>query len=264
MFSPVTISLKYFFHVFKSSNGKGHGIHSPFVYRFVTEVLNDKTGYDEYKVVEKMRRKLITDNTPLPVEDYGARSADAVTSRSVSTIVRKAAKNPKFGQLLFRIARFYRPHYILELGTSLGISTAYLAAADPSSVVVTGEGNDAIATKAKSNLECAGLGNVRIVTGKFDNTLPEMVNAVPHIDLAFIDANHRREPTITYFNELLKKTNEHSILIFDDIHWSRGMEAAWTTIQQHPSVMLTVDLFFIGIVFFRPEFKVKQHFRIRF
>jgi predicted O-methyltransferase YrrM len=91
-----------------------------------------------------------------------------------------------------------------------------------------------------------------------------MVSAIPQVDLAFIDANHRKKPTLTYFNELLKKITGNAIIIFDDIHWSAGMEAAWNEIKQHPSVMLTVDLFYFGIIFFRPEFKVKQHFRIRF
>ena len=130
--------------------------------------------------------------------------------------------------------------------------------------MVTGEGNYAVASIARSNLESVGLTNVRIITGNFDNTLPEMVSALPRIDLAFIDANHRKKPTLTYFSELLKNISDSSVIIFDDIHWSAGMEDAWNEIKKHPSVMLTIDLFFFGLVFFRPEFKVKQHFRIRF
>jgi predicted O-methyltransferase YrrM len=211
-----------------------------------------------------MRNKLLADNTPVPIEDYGAGSRSGPGSKSVAQIARHASKTPKYGQLLFRIARYYRPHYIVELGTSLGISSSYLALADKSSVMVTGEGNYAVASIARSNLESAGLTNVRIITGNFDNTLPEMVSALPRIDLAFIDANHRRKPTLTYFSELLKNLSDSSVIIFDDIHWSAGMEDAWNEIKKHPSVMLTIDLFFFGLVFFRPEFKVKQHFRIRF
>ena len=129
---------------------------------------------------------------------------------------------------------------------------------------VTGEGNYAIASIAKENFDVAGLSNIRIITGNFDNTLPEMVARMPHVDLAFIDGNHRRQPTLNYFRELLTKTTSESIIIFDDIHWSRGMESAWNEIRQHPSVKLSIDLFFFGLVFFREEFKTRQHFRIRF
>jgi predicted O-methyltransferase YrrM len=247
-----------------ASNGKGHGIHSPFVFDFITKVLNDKTPYAEYKQVEVLRKKLLADNTPVPNEDFGAGSGNHSGSKSISSIAKNAAKNPKYCRLLYRLVKFYRPHYVIELGTSLGISTAYLAAADTSSVVITGEGNHAIAAKAGNNLDSLGLGHVRIITGNFDNTLPQIVSGIPHIDLAFIDGNHRRQPSVKYFNELLKKTTASSMIIFDDIHWSWEMEMAWEEIKEHPATMLSIDLFFIGIIFFRPEFKVKQHFRIRF
>lgn len=264
MFSPFTLGIKYLDYWLGSSSYKGHGIHSPFVFEFIKKVMNDKTEYPEYKLVEGLRQKLLTDQTPVPLEDYGAGSRSGPGSKSVAQITRHASKSPKYGQLLFRIAKFYQPHYVVELGTSLGISTAYLAFADKASVIVTGEGNYAVASLAKQNFDTAGLPNVRIITGNFDNTLPEMVSSIPQIDLAFIDANHRKAPTLSYFNELLKKTTDSSVIIFDDIHWSAGMEEAWNEIKQHPSVMLTIDLFFFGIIFFRPEFKVKQHFRIRF
>jgi predicted O-methyltransferase YrrM len=264
MFSPLALSLKYLGFLLGASNGKGHGTHSPFVFEFIQKVLTDRTNYSEYRDVERLRKKLLIDRTPVPMEDYGAGSRSGPGSKSVAEITKNSAKSPKYGQLLFRIAKFYKPHYIIELGTSLGISTAYLGSADRSSVMVTGEGNYAVATLAKNNLETAGLTNVRIITGNFDNTLPEMVSAIPHIDLAFIDANHRKKPTLSYFKELLTKVSTESIIIFDDIHWSKGMEDAWKEIKDHPKVLLTVDLFFLGIVFFHPNFKEKQHFRIRF
>jgi predicted O-methyltransferase YrrM len=105
---------------------------------------------------------------------------------------------------------------------------------------------------------------VQIVTGNFDNTLPEIAGMLPQVDLAFIDGNHRRIPTVKYFHALLEKCSDNSVVVFDDIHWSKGMELAWEEVKSHPSVMLTIDLFFMGLVFFRPEFKVKQHFTIRF
>ena len=156
MYSPLKQVLKYLNYRLTSSNGKGHGIHSPFVFSLIKDVLNDKTRYPEYKEIEELRRKLLADNTPVPLEDYGAGSFAGHGSRSVSTITSLAAKSPKYAALLFRIVKYYKPHYILELGTSLGISTAYLAAADKNSVVVSGEGNFVVASKAKNNLESLG------------------------------------------------------------------------------------------------------------
>lgn len=264
MYSAPVITLKYLKYLVTSSSGKGHGIHSPFVFDFIKNVLNDRANYPEYEKVEELRARLLSDETPVPLEDYGAGSAGGHVTRSVSAITAAAAKEARYGKLLFRMARYYQPHYIVELGTSLGISAAYLASADKTSLLVTGEGNYALASLAKDNLESIALHNVRIVTGNFNNTLPQIVGAIPHIDLAFIDGNHRLQPTLNYFAEMMKKVTPNSILVFDDIHWSGGMEAAWERIKMHPQVMLTVDLFFMGIVFLRPEFKVKQHFTIRF
>jgi len=91
-----------------------------------------------------------------------------------------------------------------------------------------------------------------------------VVRGLSSVDFAFIDGNHRQEPTERYFKELLAKTNNDSILVFDDIHWSREMEDAWKTIKNNAAVTCSIDLFFIGIVLFRKEFKEKQHFAIRF
>lgn len=264
MYSPVKQGVKYMQYWLSASNGKGHGIHSPFVFDFINNVLLDRTKYPEYAPIEQLRKELLLNNTPVPIEDYGAGSVAGIASRSVASITANAAKSPKYAQLLYRLAKYYQPAYILELGTSLGISTSYLSSADNNAIVVTGEGNFVVASMAKNNFESLGLNNVRVVTGNFDNTLPEMASSMPHIDLAFIDGNHREKPTIKYFHELLPRMSVSSMIIFDDIHWSAGMEAAWKYIKNHQASMLTIDLFFLGIVVLRPEFKIKQDFTIRF
>jgi predicted O-methyltransferase YrrM len=158
----------------------------------------------------------------------------------------------------------YGSKQVLELGTSLGITTAYLAMANTLAQVHTMEGAAAIAMEAEQNFRELGIANIRLVKGNFNQTLPNLLGFLPQVDLAFVDGNHKKEPTLQYFHQLLGKVKEGSILVFDDIHWSEGMEAAWDEIKKHEQVMLTVDLFFIGIVFFSSSFKVKQHFTIRF
>ena len=126
------------------------------------------------------------------------------------------------------------------------------------------EGSKEIAEVAKGNFQNLELKNIELVEGNFDNALPSVVRGLSSVDFAFIDGNHRKEPTERYFKELLSKTNNGSILVFDDIHWSSEMEAAWEAIKNEAAVTCSIDLFFIGIVFFRKEFKEKQHFVIRF
>lgn len=265
MYSKGQLLLKYIHYYFTASNGKGHGMHSPFVFEFITKVLNDKTVFPEYEKVESLRNRLLNDHTVLEVEDFGAGSVvDKKTKRSISSIAKNATKPKKFGQLLFRMIKHYRPSTILELGTSLGITTSYLSLAKPEARLITMEGSKEIAEVAKGNFRNLEIRNIEITEGNFDNTLSSVVSGLSTIDFSFIDGNHRQEPTERYFKELLAKTNNDSIFVFDDIHWSSEMEAAWKTIKDNAAVSCSIDLFFIGIVFFRKEFKERQHFIIRF
>ena len=265
MYSKTQLALKYLNYYFTASNGKGHGMHSPFVFHLITKILNDKAVYPEYEKVENLRQQLLADNTVLTIEDFGAGSAvNKTNSRTVAVIAKNSAKPKKFGQLLFRMVKEYQPQTILELGTSLGITTSYLSLAKPGAKLITMEGATAIARTATKNFQTLQLQNYSLIEGNFDSTLSVVVHGLSSVDFAFIDGNHRQAPTEKYFQELLPKTNNDSILIFDDIHWSKEMEQAWETIKNYPSVRCTIDLFFIGIVIFRQEFRQKQHFTIRF
>ena len=265
MYSPLQLGIRYLRYYVKAANGKGHGVHSPFVFDFITRVLNDDRSFYAYRSIENLRRLLLLDNREVVVEDMGAGSRVKKTNtRRIKDIARSSLKPQKFGQLLFRIVDHYAPATILELGTSLGITTAYLAAAKTGSTVVTMEGASAVAEQALANFNKLQLSNIKLVKGNFDETLPDTLLNNSRIDMAFIDGNHRYEPTMRYYHDLLPCMHEYSILIFDDIHWSAEMEQAWEAIKADVHNTLTIDLFFIGLVFFRKENKEKQHFTIRF
>ncbi len=265
LFSTFQIIKKYFHYYLTAGNGKGHGVHSPFVFEFINTVLKDRQQYDCYASIEKQRTLLLQNNEVIEVEDFGAGSSLLKSNkRVVKNIAASSLKPKKFAQLLFRIVKHYKPATMLELGTSLGITTAYLAKGNEAGKVFTCEGSTAIAAIAQKNFNGLSIKNIRLTQGAFAKTLPPLLNQMGKVDLAFIDGNHRKEPTLEYFSQLLNHSTSSSILIFDDIHWSAEMESAWNEIQQHPAVTLTIDLFFIGLVFINPDFKVKQHFTIRF
>ncbi|MEP6952016.1 MAG: class I SAM-dependent methyltransferase [Ginsengibacter sp.] len=265
MYSSFQLAKKYLHYYINAKNGKGHGIHSPFVFDFVIHVLNDTGKYECYDAIEPLRKELFRDNSIIDVEDFGAGSAVIpAAKRKIKSIAKSSLKNKKFAKLLFRIVNYYQPETILELGTSFGITTCYLGCANKKSRVYTFEGSGAIADIASRNFKKAGLQNINLVRGKFDETFLDTLATVKKVDLGFVDGNHRKIATLNYFSHLQKKSSPGSIFIFDDIHWSLEMEEAWAQIQQHPAVTLTIDLFFIGLVFFNPDFKVRQHFMIRF
>jgi len=265
VYSKITHAKKWWHYYRTASNGVGHGIHSPFVFDFIKNVLNDTRDFYAFSPIESLRQQLKTDNTILQVDDLGAGSRVSKSNqRAVSEIAKNALKSKKLAQFLFRLVNYYQPKTILELGTSLGITTAYLAAANANARVYTIEGVPAIAEIARRNFRQLNLYNTQLVEGSFDLVLPILLEKIKQVDLVFIDGNHRLEPTLQYFESILKYSNEHTIMILDDIHWSAEMELAWKKIGQHPAIMCTVDLFFLGLVFLRKDFKEKQNFVIRF
>jgi predicted O-methyltransferase YrrM len=267
MYSRLRLAEKYLRYYLTADSGKGHGIHSPFVYDFVRGVLGDRERYAVYAEVEGLRGRLLGDFSVVEVEDMGAGSVQgSARVRKVADIARGAAKPPKFGQLLYRIARYYKPSVVVELGTSLGLSTAYLAAGKGGTGcgVWTIEGAAAVAERAAGNLSGLGFGGVEVVTGNFDDVLEPLLARVGPVELAFVDGNHRCAPTLRYFNSLMEHAGRSAILIFDDIHWSAEMEEAWARVRADERVMVTIDLFVVGMVVIREEFKVKQEFTVRF
>ncbi|MEO5984765.1 MAG: class I SAM-dependent methyltransferase [Ferruginibacter sp.] len=264
MFSRFQLAKKYISYYITAQSGKGHGVHSPFVFDFIKNVLNDNAQYPEYDKIEALRKKLLADERMIEVEDFGARLSSTLKKiRKVKQIAGTSLKTKKYAQLLFRIAKYYKASTIIELGTSLGITTAYLASANATNVYSL-EGSGSIAGLASHNIKCLGITNTTIVTGVFEDTLNDLLAKVPKPDLVFVDGNHRKFPTLNYFSALLNSSKNTTLFIFDDIYWSNEMEEAWTQIKNDASVTITIDLFFIGIVLLTKDFKVKQHFKIRF
>lgn len=247
------------------SAGNRHDVHSPFVYVLLEEVLNDRRPKPAYTPIEELRAALLRSEEVIQVTDLGAGSLmGATNTRRIRDIVKHAAKPPKFGQLFYRLVQYFKPATVLELGTSMGLSTAYMATASPAAAVHTIEGCPNIAARAAKNFASLGLQNIHQHTGNFDDVLPELLTKIPAPDLVYVDGNHREEPTVRYFLECLKYLKPSAVVIFDDVHWTDGMERAWETIKTQGSVRLSVDLFFIGIVFLLEEVKVKQHFVLKF
>ena len=240
-------------------------MHSPFVFDLIIHVLNDHQKEPCFEEIETIRQSLKKNHDEIEVEDFGAGSAVIKSNkRKISKIANSSLKSPKYAQLLHRLVKYFRPKNIVELGTSFGITSAYLAKGNSDAQLYTFEGASSISKIAENNFKKLGINNIELINGDFGKTLPPFLEKNMPIDFAFIDGNHREKPTLAYFHELLTIANDQTIFVFDDIHWSTEMEQAWSAIQNHPTVTLSIDLFFIGIVIISKDFKEKQHFKIQF
>ena len=252
----------YLLHRFKAKNR--HGVHSPFVYRLVDKVIYDFNPKKVYAEAETLRKQLLIDNRVIPVTDLGAGShVNNKRQKKVSAIAHNALKPPKLAQLLYRLTADLQPRNIIELGTCLGITTVYLQKAAPGAKVYTLEGCPETAGIAKETFKKARMDNVELITGNFDDTFAAVINNLTQLDFVFVDGNHQKDATLKYFEWCLPKVHENTMLIFDDIYWSEGMKEAWAEIKAHPQVTVTIDLFWIGLVFFK-QGQVKENFLTRF
>lgn len=251
---------QYIKHLFSSIHL--HGIHSPFVFKFNRDVIQSRDRYYVFDEIDALRSLLILSDKKIHHHDLGAGSKTTKKSKKrISDIAKSSSKKAKYGELLFRIAKFSEAKNILELGTSLGLGTAYLAAAKNDSKVITIEGCPNVAKVAKLNFEKLEISNIDLKIGNFDNLLPKILKKNPTFDLVFFDGNHTEEATMRYFEHCLDHIHSESIFIFDDIYWSKGMKNAWEKIIAHPHINVSVDLFQMGIVFFRKG-QEKEHFTI--
>jgi predicted O-methyltransferase YrrM len=240
-----------------------HGTHSPFVYRLVDEVIYDFSPKSVYGEIENIRGQLLSDNTMITVTDLGAGSMlNNNRQKKVSEIARNALKPFRLAQLLFRLADDMKPRNMIELGTCLGTTSLYLRKAAPGAAMFTLEGCPETARVAAEVFKKSGTKGIRQVIGNFDDTLPDVIRGLDQLDFVFVDGNHQKDATLKYFEWCLPKAHENTLLVFDDIYWSRGMKGAWEVIKAHPQVTITVDLFWIGLVFFRKG-QVKEDFLIR-
>ena len=236
-------------------------IHSPFVYQFYLNIL-EGNATNHLQNISLLRKRLVQTYDKILINDMGA--APGPKEKIISSLATTASVSEKYGKVLFRLVQYFSPHTIIELGTCLGIGTAYLASAKPSARVVTIEGSRELSDRADINFKELKFNNIEQVVGNFSERLPDVMAGIETVDMAFIDGNHCYEPTMEYFNLLMTKTNENSVFIFDDIYWSPEMTKAWSEIKKDPRITLTIDIYRFGIVFMHREKLAKEDFTLRY
>ena len=247
---------------YKSKAHNLHGLHSPFVYSLYENVIGTEQQYYFFVNAEILRNELLQNETKIEKIELGTGNKKNKKIK-ISNIAKTVLKSSKEAQLMFKLVNYFQPKNILEIGTSLGLTTSYIAAANTHANVVTLEGCPNTLAVAKSNFEKLRIKNVTTHLGNFDEILPPVLSKMQTLDLVFFDGNHRYEPTMNYFNLSLEKSNENSVFVFDDIHWSAEMTKAWEEIKNHKDVTVSIDLYSVGIVFFRTQ-QAKQHFILKF
>lgn len=258
-FKVIPKIISYIYFLLKSGNE--HGVHSPFVYKLITDCFYSKTHQKFVNTFFQYKNDLICNKKEIVIADFGAGSNYFKGNiRQIKAIAQNAGISTKRAQLLIRFVQYFKPQNILEIGTSLGLSTYCLHLGNPKAVITTLEGCEEISKVAQSQFDKYKI-NASLIVGNFNETLKNTLQN-NLFDLIYIDGNHQKEATISYFEQCLKSIHKDSIIIFDDIYWSTEMNEAWEIIRKNKQVTVSIDTFQWGIVFFRIE-QEKEHFIIR-
>ena len=253
-------ALRYLWHWLTAVNE--HSLHSPFLYNLYTKTLKRKTTLEDFNAIEQVRKKLINSGAKISVTQLGANSrVNNDLIRPVSAIARQGVTSAKISKLLLNIITDFDCKNVIELGTSFGFNTMYLAT-NPQVSVTTFEGCPNTAAIAQQNFNELEYANIELITGNIDETLPQFIHqSTGKLDFVFMDANHQLKATLVYFDQLLKVCHNESIIVLDDIYWSAEMTKAWEVLKEHPQVSTSIDIYTLGILFLKPDME-KSHFRL--
>ena len=255
---------KYIQHLFYLRYRQGHGIHSPYLFEFVNKVIFNGAELTVPPEILKAHQELKRDQTMIPVTVLGASSSvDSSGERSVASFASRSSVSVKYGALLYRISRWFEPEMIIELGSGLGISTLYLASGSPQVPLHSIEGNPHRASFAEKVVAGMKLEMLNIHQGEMDKELNKLIPQVKSRFVAFVDGNHRYEPTIAYVRKLMEVAGDEALIIMDDIYWSKEMFKAWNELKSWPESRISIDLYQMGIILLRRDL-AKASFKFKF
>lgn len=254
----------YLIYLFTS--GTRHSVHSPFVYKLIEEVIRDKQGYAAFRKINTVRQSLLKNSQLIEITEFNRNRGSMSMShqlKSVSTLARESSVNEKYGRLLYRLAAFFKPETVIETGTSLGLSTMYLALANDNAKVFTVDACTIKSEQAAAGFKSLGITNVEQQIGLFDIVLPGLIRKSGKLDFAFIDGDYTCDGTTSIFDTLLKISHNDTVFVIHQIHKSTEMEKAWDRLAGYEQVTVSIDLFGVGIIFLKRELS-RQNFVIRF
>ncbi len=253
--------LSYIKHYFVAHR-RGHGVHSPFAYQLCEEVFYNKHPFYAFEQLEKLREQLLQDESLINMEDYGSGSqVFKAKQRKVKDIAIHGISTKLQSELLFRLMNFMHSEKALELGTSLGLNTLYMAMSNSNTKVISIDACEDLVEHAKAMAHKQKVDHIQFIHAKFDEALPQLISQSSKIDFVYIDGNHSYAASMQYFDSLLEIVQNNTVLVFDDIYWSKDMTKAWEEIKAHPKVKLSIDTFYSGFIFFKEEIKEKLQYQ---
>jgi predicted O-methyltransferase YrrM len=239
--------------------------HSPYLFNLFTTCCDEHRQSPAFQKIEQRRSVLLSSKTQIRRKDYGAGSPAGHKNETskISEIAANALSRPFQCRFLFRLVEYLKPLRLLEFGTSLGISTAYMAAGWPECRIDTVEGDPEVANLAEDTFSVLACNNITLHPHIFDEYIRRNRHQKEVIDVLFLDGHHTSTALLHYYDELKPILCANTVIVVDDIYWSKDMTSGWNTLIRYPEVTQSVDCFHFGLIFFRDDFIGGEHHRVR-
>ena len=230
----------------KMRHRKGHGVHSPLAYSLITKVIEEKCPYYIFEEIEKIRQSLIEDST---LVTYSGRSGK-IKRNTVGEITLKESHHRRYGALLFRLVNFFKASSVLNVGSSSGVMSFYLASPHSNCRCVALEHRKELLRVAEDKAKQLGLENLHFCSGTSPDDIDKVLQRQSGgFDLIFIDTAYDPELTGIIAGKCLQHFREDYVLIIDGINRNKSMQQLWKSLKLQIKGGITLDLYALGIIF---------------
>jgi len=223
----------------KLKHRKGFGVHSPFAYSIITEVIEEKLPYYAYR---RMQR----------------------------TYDKQAPIQHKVACLLLRLANRFRCRNVIEVGCDGGYSLLPLLLTDSKLKAHVNAGS-----QMKTRIETL----ISWLPQRLENItyLPDLsqLSSEQTFDMMVINANpfapadtrltpEQNEAAAQQLVDwLMSHTQEETIIFVHGIQPRQNLETVWDLLCDRDDVSITMDLYNYGLAILKPRF-FKQHYIVAF
>lgn len=244
---------KYLSYLFHAKHRKGFGIHSPFVFYLVTMVIEETLPYYRFVQIENLRTLLNKTKKKIKENKNGVE-----TERRISEFVRESSISPSYDQLLFRLVNFFKPRNVVEIGTSIGITSLYLATSDTHRPVYTIGESKELADFAHTTFGKVGLQNIIQQTGNVETKLPVVLSKEKNIDFVYFGRQTSVEAIQKSLSLLSSSFTSKTVIMLSDL-WKDERKELWETMKKQSGVRVSIEMFHYGILIFNEDLQCENY-----
>jgi predicted O-methyltransferase YrrM len=242
---------------FQNNAANKNSVNNSFLKQFIDHTVFNKTKSPEFEIIEKERTALTKKGGVIEVTDFSSKkkgNRPYITEiRKIRQILKNESCKPEIARIIYHIIQHTESQNILELGTSFGISTSYMAMANSKARLTTIEGCYGLSDMANQLFKKFQLNNINIENGNIDFLLPNILAGLDKLDFVFFDVFRDEATLVEYYKQCSKHAYENTIFVINNIHDSKEMLSCWNTIKKDEKIQGSIDLFNCGILFFNKK-----------